>query len=255
MAYSNREFWEHRYGLYGGSPVASGTFSHSQSANVWFYRSKKKRIADILKKYEIKLCNRLVFDVACGSGQLINFFLNKGVETVVGVDISTKAIEICRAQFASERRSRFQALDIRDPLPEEFKEKFDLVCMFEAITGIVEEDKFIATLRNLCAATARGGYVLISDLFPAVSERRMDRLAHFSKSLYRQVFEESGIEIQSFTVQTAVFSTPVFPRRLQSVLERWLPATLYLLDRVCLKIGISLIRQEDRTFYCLGRKR
>ena len=246
-----RSYWNKRHSEY--SDYGSGTFTHSEPANRWFYRTKRKRIYEILRASHISLSQASVLDVACGSGIFVQFFLESGAQKVTGIDISDKAVDVCRERFADTKGCRFERVDISSDISLLEKGTFDLACMFEAIFLLTEETAFIAALRNQCSLLKPGGHLLISDHFPPATQIRHDRLTYYSRSLYEQVMGDNGVKIVAVFPQTRIFNRAVFPSRYQSLVERRFPALLYSLDRIALRFPRREIKAEDM-FYCLAKK-
>jgi SAM-dependent methyltransferase len=249
---SVREYWDLRHAT--SRPEASGTLTHSSAANKWFYRAKKKRIADIMHRSQISLKGLRVLDAACGNGEFVDFFLREGAESILGLDISTVAIDLCKKRFSATSRCRFKCFDLSEELPTEMGGTFDLGCCFEAIFALTSREDFQVGLRNLCTALRPGGYLLISDHYPPTSERRHDKITYHGHDLYKNIFREKGLQEIGMYLQTTVFNDIILPHKIQSCVEIYLPWSLYALDRLLLHLRKPAIPSTNRMYYLIAQK-
>jgi SAM-dependent methyltransferase len=250
---SIQEYWDARHAT--SRPEASGTLRHSSAANEWFYRAKKQRIVEILEQSNISLKGLRVLDAACGSGEFIELFLRKGAEYLLGLDFSIVAISACNKRFSTASECHFSCFDLTKEFPIEIGADFDLVCCLEAIFLLKSETDFKVGLRNICSAVKPGGYVLISDHFPAISENRHDGLVvYHSRSLYNEILAESRMVEIGIYPQTSVFNGSILPRIFQSYVELHLPWSLYVIDRLLLYLKLSAIPAASKMYYLLARK-
>ena len=70
-----------------------------------------------------------VLDVACGTGVMFDYYLNRGVSEVVGIDISGEMAAIASAKFASDPRVRVVCGDVEEFA---FDRKFDRIVVYNA---------------------------------------------------------------------------------------------------------------------------
>src|SRR5262249_52177182 len=127
---------------------------------------------------------------ACGTGAFVPLWLKLGAARVQGLDISDKAVAMCRRRFAKSENCRFQRADLSVPGSGARLGRFDLVCIFEAIFLLTKRDDFAVGLNNLCSWVKPGGHLLITDHFPRQTTRRHDRLTYYSQATYRRIFDQ-----------------------------------------------------------------
>ena len=98
----------------------------------------------ILDNAEITAGKR-VLDVACGTGVLIGDYLERGVESVTGIDISREMIERARLKF-TDGRAEFICCDA-----EEFegKGKYDAAMIYNAFPHFPDPEKLFSHLAQL----------------------------------------------------------------------------------------------------------
>ena len=88
-----------------------------------------------------------VLDVACGTGVLIGDYLERGVESVTGIDISPEMTERAKAKFP-DPRAEFFCCDA-----EEFTSdgKYDAIMIYNAFPHFPDPEKLFARLVPLLA--------------------------------------------------------------------------------------------------------
>jgi ubiquinone/menaquinone biosynthesis C-methylase UbiE len=91
--------------------------------------------------------NKVVLDVACGTGYGVSYMAEKGAGKVVGVDISMIAANYARERFSKDNQVSFVCADaIRLPFLDNV---FDVVVSFETIEHIRQYRKFLAECRRV----------------------------------------------------------------------------------------------------------
>ncbi len=90
--------------------------------------------------------DKVVLDVACGEGYGSDL-MALGAASVVGVDLSTEAVEHARQTYADRGNLRFlQASAIALPFPDS---SFDVVVSFETIEHLAEQEQMLCELRRV----------------------------------------------------------------------------------------------------------
>jgi SAM-dependent methyltransferase len=240
---------------HGDKASSSGTFTHTAYANEWFYRAKFARLREVLRENRITLTNARVLDAACGPGRFIPILSNLGAKEIVGIDISPVAVSLCEEKQAEELKVGFLCHDLVEEFPADYKNQYDLVCIFEAIFCIVDSRSFEIALRHLAQAVKPGGYLLISDHFPKEEERPNHRIAYHSLDAYSSILASEGLKIQGLHLQTKVFNKQILPRPFQRFVENRIPWTLYILDRFLLRLPKVLGSTQSSIYYCVAKKK
>ncbi|MDO4500552.1 MAG: class I SAM-dependent methyltransferase [Erysipelotrichaceae bacterium] len=86
-----------------------------------------------------------VLDVACGTGVLFNDYLNRNVNSLTGVDISSGMIEVAKQKFNDER-IKLVCTDVED-LSEEGK--YDVVMIYNAFPHFINPQSLIKKCASL----------------------------------------------------------------------------------------------------------
>ena len=91
--------------------------------------------------------NRVVLDVACGTGYGAGYLAEKGAGQVVGVDISRIAIDYAGERFGGDSRASFICANaLRLPFLDHV---FDVVVSFETIEHVRQYRKFLGECRRV----------------------------------------------------------------------------------------------------------
>ena len=87
-----------------------------------------------------------VLDVACGTGVMFPYYLERGVSSVTGIDISSEMVKIAARKFAGESRIQVICGDV-----EEIKlnQKFDAVVVYNAFPHFPNPQNLIKTLTSV----------------------------------------------------------------------------------------------------------
>jgi len=105
-----------------------------------------RKIGIILDNASVKAGSR-VLDVACGTGVLMPDYLERGVASVTGVDISPEMIKIASGKFPQENVS-FVCGDVETT---DVGSGFDAIVVYNAFPHFPEPKKLIARLASLLA--------------------------------------------------------------------------------------------------------
>lgn len=101
-------------------------------------------IQTILENADIRP-GQQILDVACGTGVMIPYYLQKNVASVVGIDISPEMTKIAREKF-SQANVQILCGDIENT---DFSQKFDRIVVYNAFPHFPDPENLIRTLANL----------------------------------------------------------------------------------------------------------
>lgn len=90
--------------------------------------------------------NKVVLDVACGTGYGTFFLSKSGVEKIIGIDISEDAIKYALTRYKGGNIEFIVGNATSLPFPDEF---FDVVVSFETIEHISEYEKFLIECKRV----------------------------------------------------------------------------------------------------------
>ena len=87
-----------------------------------------------------------ILDVACGTGVMIPYYLERGAASVTGIDISAQMAKIAAEKFAQEPKVRILCGDVEETA---FDEKFDRILVYNAFPHFPNPQRLIKTLHSL----------------------------------------------------------------------------------------------------------
>ena len=87
-----------------------------------------------------------VLDVACGTGVMFPYYLERGAASVTGIDISPEMAKIAAAKYEGSDVVRVLCGDVEEAV---FDRKFDRVVVYNAFPHFPNPQRFIKTLAGL----------------------------------------------------------------------------------------------------------
>lgn len=134
----------------------SGSFFVDFSKN----RSKRFVSSEHAERYKFAIAytrDKVVLDMACGSGYGSNYIAQKGAQRVVGADKEQEAVEEAKKRYQQTSNVEYRTMDAeRIDFPNE---SFDMVVSFETIEHIERPEVFLAKLKNV---VKKGGVCIFS---------------------------------------------------------------------------------------------
>ena len=102
-------------------------------------------IGKILDNAEVE-AGMHVLDVACGTGVMFPYYLERGVASVTGIDISPEMAKIAAEKFADEDRVQVICGDVEEVA---FAQKFDRIVVYNAFPHFPKPKRLIKILAGL----------------------------------------------------------------------------------------------------------
>ena len=93
-----------------------------------------------------------VLDVACGTGVMFDYYLQRGVASVTGIDIAPEMAKIAAEKYAGEARVRVICGDVEEYA---FDRKFDRIVVYNAFPHFPYPKRLIKILAGLLKADGR----------------------------------------------------------------------------------------------------
>ena len=87
-----------------------------------------------------------VLDVACGTGVMFDYYLQRGVASVTGIDISPEMAKIAAEKYAGEEKVQVVCGDVEEFA---FDRKFDRIVVYNAFPHFPQPKRLIKTLASL----------------------------------------------------------------------------------------------------------
>ena len=108
-------------------------------------------IGKILDNAEIE-AGQDILDVACGTGVMFPYYLERGVASVTGIDISPEMAKIAQSKFQQEPKIQVICGDVEDAV---FQKKFDRIVVYNAFPHFPKPKRLIKILAGLLKENGR----------------------------------------------------------------------------------------------------
>lgn len=99
---------------------------------------------------------KTVLDTACGTGVLIPDYIKRNIKKVIGIDISSKMIEIAQNKFKNNDNASFICGDVEETA---FDEKFDCIVVYNAFPHFPDPERLI---KKLSSMLKKGGTLTVA---------------------------------------------------------------------------------------------
>ncbi len=93
-----------------------------------------------------------VLDVACGTGVMFDYYLDRGVASVTGIDISPEMAKIAAEKYAEADKIQVICADVEE---YDFQKKFDRIVVYNAFPHFPYPKRLLKTLAGLLKENGR----------------------------------------------------------------------------------------------------
>jgi len=186
----------------------------SVAYNKWVYRVRRELLDWLFKANNWDYAGKSALDVGCGTGYFIHYWLTRGTEKVVGLDITEISIKRLRENLP---QATYVHGDLSDP-ELKLEDKFDYISIFDVLFHIIDNNRFVNVAENLARFCKPGARIFITDLFGEKSFSGVKHCHNRSLAYYVDVFTKSGLKLRSMT---PLFYTLLPPSGIASPFLRW----------------------------------
>ena len=202
---TNQEFWDRRI-RQNPNAMGVGCANVGLQYNQWLYRIRSHRFDRISQKLPFDLQHAQILDVGSGTGFYIGKWLSKGVNNLHGLDFSQTAIDLLETQYPD---CEFHLADISAaelPLPFDC---YDIITAFDVLFHQVDDQQYLATLKNLARLLKPGGVLVLSENF-VHKERPRGGNYHYSRTLksIETLLQQAGLELESRRPMFVLMNAP-----------------------------------------------
>ena len=161
--YNDEVFWESFFCLSRvGDDRSTIAPDFSELNSVFHYNAVENGIIALLQQRRFR--PERVLDLGSGTGHWIDFYARIfAIKSIVGVDISRKAVRLLEERFHDRPEARFQTGQVVDV--DLGDEPFDLASCVGVLFHIVDDRKWNDTLCRLYECLRPGGLLIASGLF------------------------------------------------------------------------------------------
>jgi len=194
IKYNEKEYWDSRYKRWGLQEVggSSGTSSVGGGGriNKYLYLLRKKSWDDILRDMNIDLSPQSVLDVGCGTGYWAGYFINRGIQSYTGIDVSPTVIE-----HLSEKYPDHEFINLDMGTEMNLRKKFDIINAYDVLYHITNEAKFEKVFSNFASLSKEGALCVISGYFDDCQKDAAPHVKHRSFERYQELLSNNGLKI------------------------------------------------------------
>lgn len=190
-SYSDAElYWEKRlsdrFDLTG-----AGYSSIGPDYNAHLYRARLRALERALSHIDRSINGARILEIGCGTGFYTEYCARKGVEEYIGLDITSVSVDNLRGEYP---QFTFIQGDATKRVAE-LQTKFDVVLAADVLFHIVENESFLAAMRNIAGWLQSGGLLILSDILPPRPLHPAPHCFHRSLGIYERVLAENGLNI------------------------------------------------------------
>lgn len=175
----------------------------------WFSSDASQIVIDTIKKYYDEKLPKIL-DVGCGEGRDILSLLDEGYD-VIGIDISSEAINYCKTKAKEKDKHRFQVVDV---CAQNMTESFDFIYSVATLHMLLKDEDRKNYLAFIFKHLLQDGYGLILTMGDGIEEMQSNAGLAFKN--IKRTHGETGIELEIAATSCRKVSFQTFEKELTS---------------------------------------
>lgn len=200
---------------------AVGYRTKSQAYNEWIYRVRARTTRRAIDWLLERLGQPVrVLDIGAGAGFYVGLWEERvELAELIGVDVSPESVARLRTRFPGRR---FEVVEAGSGQWAGIGGGFDVVECFDVLYHITDDGRFEAALREMAERVRSGGFLMVTDNFPARSVTTRPHVRLRSTAAYARVltgFEQVYSEAQFLLLNV--------PSGISSGVVRWPAVALW----------------------------
>ena len=192
--FSARDYWQSRlsqaYSLQGVGYQRLG-----KSFNQWMYKVRARVFSRLARRLGVDWRQATVLDVGSGTGFYVEQWHGLGVPKVIGVDITSKAVEELRRKFPGDEFAEADVGAVDGLRLTAHGSRITAVSAMDVLFHIVDDEAYRRAFANIAAVLAPGGWFLWSDNFLHHQTERVMHQASRSLEESEDAVRAAGLEI------------------------------------------------------------
>lgn len=151
---------EAEYASRDASDIAE-RYSFSNPAFVYHMQERERSVLSMLAKEDVDLSGTKVLEVGCGTGHILQRFLEFGAEQATGIDLMHHRLRTAATKYPNVMTARGNGVEMpyRDG-------SFDVVMQFMCLSSVLDEDMRHRIAREMWRVLKPGGIILSYDMRP-----------------------------------------------------------------------------------------
>ncbi|MBP3040203.1 glycosyltransferase, partial [Bacillaceae bacterium Marseille-Q3522] len=246
-----KTYWNNRlnsnFNLTGVGHIELG-----EDYNIYLYKSRFTILKYFINKLFGNLAAKDILEIGPGIGVFTDFFNKVNVGSYLGIDISEKSVT-----YLSNKYKHFSF--VKDDISS-FRDKtqnYDLIFGADVLLHLTDEERYIATMKNLCAQLKDTGYIILFDQISTNPQKSsVPHVVIRDINYIKKLVENIGYEIEAILPSTFFMNSPFDITAVPNISEinqvfnnilycmknelikdkqtRLFVEYLYLLDKLCL---------------------
>ena len=192
--FSARDYWQSRlsqaYSLQGVGYQRLG-----KSFNQWMYKVRARVFARVARRLGVDWSKATVLDVGSGTGFYVERWHALGVQRVIGVDITSKAVEELQRRFPNDEFVEADVGAVDGLRLTAHGSQLTAVSAMDVLFHIVDDEAYRRAFANIASVIAPGGWFLWSDNFLHHDTERVMHQASRSLAESEAAVRDAGFEI------------------------------------------------------------
>ncbi|PWU79732.1 MAG: class I SAM-dependent methyltransferase [Candidatus Nitrosopolaris wilkensis] len=239
------------FGLQGTGWIGLG-----RHYNNWMYKIRKTVLLRKMKSVRIDFNTADVLDIGSGIGFYIDIWKKLGAKGIVGIDITSMAVENLKRKYCSEE---FFEVDIGDANLTYIRDRrYDIISAFDVLFHIIDDKRYETAIKNIYSLLKPNGIFIFSDNFLHGDTIRYGPQVSRSLQFIEKILIQSEFEIVERCPVFVLMNTPVdTTRRMTKMFWAIITSLVHSDERRGLVIGgilyplerllVSLLRESPST--------
>ncbi len=174
----------------------------------WWFVGRREIISKLVKQISPERKDIKILEIGCSGGPLLNLLLSQGYSQVFGIDVSRKAIKICK------ERGLKNVFLMDGAQPHFNNEEFDLIVASDVLEHIKDDEKAVSEWKRILKK--KGFIICFVPALKVLWSEHDENNEHYRRYIKRgleYVFEVNNLSvIRSSYWNTTLFLPTVFYR-------------------------------------------
>jgi SAM-dependent methyltransferase len=156
----------------------------------WWFISRREIILALIKKYYHSRKRIKILEIGCSGGPLLNLLSSHGYSQIFGIDISKKAVRLCRARGFKD------VFPMNGAKPHFDSGEFDLIIASDVLEHIQDDEKAVKEWRRLLKR--EGTIICFVPAFESLWSKHDEDNEHcrrYTKTDLEKIFVKNGLKI------------------------------------------------------------
>jgi SAM-dependent methyltransferase len=214
----------------------------------WWFVSRRAIILALVKKYYHNRKRTKILEIGCSGGPLLNILVSHGYSRICGIDISKKAVQLCKARGFKD----VFLMDGAKPLFD--SEEFDLIIASDVLEHIHDDEKAVREWKRVLKK--EGGIICFVPALKALWSKHDEDNEHwrrYTKKDLEDVFKKNDFKIiRSSFWNIALFLPTLFYRFLTTSLLKGSSTVQLKKSNYALNYFLSKLLSIENFFLKIG---